>query len=104
LEGPFDEEYWAWQAYVGLAHIRRGVTNAMMLGHVGLVSRFLAEKAEALGDPRLKEALMRLMTTVGALVAQGYNEVYLEAAREMTGQSRALLERSVEVAVRGWKE
>jgi hypothetical protein len=24
IEGPVDEDYWAWQAYVGLIHVKRG--------------------------------------------------------------------------------
>ncbi len=30
LRGPFNGVYFAWQALVGLVHVRRGVTNAMM--------------------------------------------------------------------------
>ncbi|WP_243028900.1 protoglobin domain-containing protein, partial [Thermus albus] len=30
VEGPFNGQYFAWQTLVGLVHVRRGVTNAMM--------------------------------------------------------------------------
>ncbi|WP_038045256.1 protoglobin domain-containing protein [Thermus caliditerrae] len=99
LSGPFDQDYWAWQAYVGLAHVRRGVTNPMMLGHAALVARAVGEAVREVEGGALTGAVSRLMATVSALIANGYHEVYLEAASQITGQSRSLLERSVEVAL-----
>lgn len=100
VEGPFDEAYWAWQAYVGLLHVRRKVTNTMMIGHAELVATLVGGKAHAQGLPRLAEAVHRLMANVAALVVNGYEEVYKKALEEMTGQSRNLLEHSVEIAVK----
>ncbi|WP_353513206.1 protoglobin domain-containing protein [Thermus sp. LT1-2-5] len=94
VAGPFDLDYWAWQAYVGLAHVKRGVSNPMTLGHTAFVARFVSERV-----PEVAGAIARLMTTVAALIAEGYKEVYLEAARDITGQSRELLERSVRISV-----
>lgn len=102
VEGPFDADYWSWQAYVGLVHVRRKVTNTMMLGHAGLVARLVAQKAVEAGRPELVGPVTRLMATVGALVVAGYEEVHWAAVEDMTGQSRALIEKSVEVAVEAW--
>ncbi|APD10439.1 MULTISPECIES: protoglobin domain-containing protein [Thermus] len=96
VEGPFDLDYWAWQAYVGLVHLKRDVSNPMMLGHAAFVARFVADRL-----PEAAPSVNRLMATVAALIAEGYKEVYLKAAREITGQSKELLERSVRIAVEG---
>lgn len=101
LEGPFDLDYWAWQARVGLIHLRRGVTNPMMLGHAAFVARFVGERVAHVEEGRLAQAVSRLMATVSSLIAQGYNEVFVEAARSFTGQSRKLLERTVTLALEG---
>ncbi len=99
VEGPFDEAYWAWQAYVGLVHVRRKVTNTMMIGHAGLVASLVAGKAHAQGLPRLAEAVQRLMTNVAALVVEGYEEIHWEAVMDLTGQNRTLIQRIVEVSI-----
>ncbi|MDW8091786.1 MAG: protoglobin domain-containing protein [Meiothermus sp.] len=99
VEGPFDEAYWAWQAYVGLLHVRRKVTNTMMWGHAGLVARYVGAQALSAGKPALAEAAQRLMATVGAVIGEAYQEVYLEVLAEATGQSRALIEANVKVAI-----
>ena len=31
VAGKFDNEYWIWQAYVGVIHVKRGVKNAMIV-------------------------------------------------------------------------
>lgn len=98
VEGPFDMDYWAWQARVGLLHVRRGVTNPMMLGHAALVQRMVAESIQ---DKALVEAMSRLMATVASIIAEGYHKVYLDALSEITGQNEGLLKRSVLAGLEG---
>lgn len=100
LEGPFDQEYWAWQAYVGLVHVRRKVNNTMMIGHSTLVATFVSEKAHAQGLPLVAKAIERLMGNVAAIVVQGYEEVQLEAVMDITGQNRSLVDHTVQTAIK----
>ena len=99
VRGPFDEGYWAWQAYVGLLHVKRKVKNPMMLGHAALVTRMTSSRLTAPEDQPLREAISRLMATVSGMIAYGYEKVYVEAIGEVTGQEGTLLDRTVEVAV-----
>ncbi len=99
VRGPFDEDYWAWQAYVGLLHVKRKVKNPMMLGHAALVTRVASSRLTAPEDQPLREAISRLMATVSGMIAYGYEKVYVEAIGEVTGQEGALIDRTVEVAV-----
>ena len=99
VRGPFDEDYWAWQAYVGLLHVKRKVKNPMMLGHAALVTRVASSRLTAPEDQPLREAISRLMATVSGMIAYGYEKVYVEAIGEVTGQEGTLLDRTVEVAV-----
>ncbi len=99
VRGPFDEGYWAWQAYVGLLHVKRKVKNPMMLGHAALVTRVTSSRLTAPEDQPLREAISRLMATVSGMIAYGYEKVYVEAIGEVTGQEGTLLDRTVEVAV-----
>ncbi|WP_018112451.1 protoglobin domain-containing protein [Thermus igniterrae] len=83
LRGPFNGQYFAWQALVGLVHLRRGVTNAMMAAMWNWVTGVVAGKAREslpLEEARaLEDAFRRLAFTVMALIAEEYLEAYLEA-------------------------
>lgn len=89
VEGPFNGQYFAWQTLVGLVHVRRGVTNAMMAAMwnwvVDTVSRLARQtlpqgEAEALAD-----AWRRLGFTVMALISESYLHAYLEALAQAEG-------------------
>lgn len=86
ITGPFDLSYWAWQAAVGLVHVRRQVTNPMMLGHAALVARAVRQQPGV--SPALADAIDKLMATVAALIANGYYRVSVGATTPRTGQSR----------------
>lgn len=83
LRGPFNGQYFAWQALVGLVHLRRGVTNAMMAAMWGWVTDVVAQKARESLPPEearaLEGAWRRLAFTIMALIAEEYLEAYLEA-------------------------
>lgn len=103
LQGPFDARYWQWQAAVGLIHIRRGVTNPMMLAMWGWVLNALqGALLENLKLPpqeaaRVMEALHRLAATMQALTAESYLRHYLMALSHSTGVSTELIDRLVAV-------
>ncbi|WP_105317321.1 protoglobin domain-containing protein [Thermus tenuipuniceus] len=105
VEGPFNGQYFAWQTLVGLVHVRRGVTNAMMAAMwnwvvetVGRLARegLPQEEAQALAD-----AWRRLGFTVMALISEGYLHAYLEALAQAEGvEVGAFLRRAQEEAAR----
>jgi hypothetical protein len=61
IEGSVDEDYWVWQAYVGLIHVKREVTNPMMVGQAFLIENVVRRHVN---EPEVVEALGRLMATV----------------------------------------
>ncbi|MDD4933085.1 MAG: protoglobin domain-containing protein [Methylacidiphilaceae bacterium] len=105
LQGPFDARYWEYQAAVGLIHIRRGVTNPMMLAMWGWILNALQEaliervKLAPQEVARAMEALYRLAATVQALTAESYLRHYLLALSHSTGVSTDLIHRLVSVEV-----
>lgn len=83
LQGPFNGQYFAWQALVGLVHVRRRVTNAMMAAMWDWLTDRIADRAFASLDPEeakvLTQSWRRLAFTVTALIGEGYLDAYLEA-------------------------
>jgi hypothetical protein len=97
IEGPIDENYWAWHAYIGLLHVKRRVTNVMMIGGVFNV---LATVQSRLGDRvALMEAMQRLLGTAAAVIAYAYNLFYLMSVEKITGIGPELIERQVLLGV-----
>jgi len=104
LAGPFNGQYFAWQALVGLVHLRRGVTNAMMTSMWNWITEEVARKAQEALPPEeawaLEGAFRRLAFTVAALISEEYLDAYLEALAESMGQEpasfRALAQREAE--------
>ena len=96
IEGPVDEDYWAWQAYVGLIHVKRVVTNPMMVGQAFLIENVVRRHVNEL---EVVEALGRLMATVAAIIAYGYEKVQLLSVEETTGIGQDLIRTNVRVGV-----
>jgi hypothetical protein len=96
VEGPVDEEYWAWQAYVGLIHVKRVVTNPMMMGQAFMIEDLVRTH---LDDPEVAGAIRRLMATVAAIIAYGYEKAQLLSIEETTGISQELIKTNVRVGV-----
>jgi hypothetical protein len=90
LAGPFNGQYFAWQALVGLVHLRRGVTNAMMTSMWNWLTEEVARKAQEALPPEeargLEGAFRRLAFTVAALISEEYLDAYLEALAEAFGK------------------
>jgi hypothetical protein len=96
IEGPVDEDYWAWQAYVGLIHVKRVVTNPMMVGQAFLIENVVRRHVN---EPEVLEALGRLMATVAAIIAYGYEKAQLLSVEETTGIGQDLIRTNVRVGV-----
>jgi hypothetical protein len=100
LRGPFNGQYFAWQALVGLVHVRRGVTNAMMASMWNWFTEQVAQRArQALPEEEaraLEDAWRRLAFTVMALIAEEYLGAYLEALALSEGEEPAAFARKAQ--------
>jgi hypothetical protein len=98
LAGPIDEKYWAWQALVGIVHIKVGVKNPMMMGMwAWILGRMRTQLAADIADTARAQALVgcleRLALTTQAITAESFLMNYLETVIRLTGFKPALLER-----------
>jgi hypothetical protein len=96
IEGPVDEDYWAWQAYVGLVHVKRAVTNSMMVAQSYRIMEVLHRLVD---EPEVVEVLGRLMATVAVVIIYGYEKVRLLSLEETTGIGQELIKTNVRVGV-----
>ncbi len=95
LEGPHDQAFLTWLAYVGPVHVVRGVSNPMMLAMVGYLVNFVAEHAHDLPQgPRLTAAFVRLGATLGAIISYGYEAAWRKALENVVGIPEALAQRA----------
>ena len=98
VNGPLNEQYFAWMAMVGLVHVMRGVQNPMMLAMadwtVGVIAEKVADAAIGSADAeQLVEAYRRLASTVGAIITSGYDQAVIDALYNVAGMPEALLRR-----------
>lgn len=98
VNGPLDDDYFAWMALVGLVHVIRNVTNPMMLAMSDHVAKLVAE--ESAGFPIAPEerlaltmAFDRLSASVRAIITWGYDHAVSAALFEIAGMPDALLAR-----------
>jgi len=86
---PIDMEYFRWMAFVGIVHIKRGVTNPMMLSMLQVVTEHVVLRARAaLGDDEavlLQRAFSRIATTVGAIISEAYTTGFVGALEDLAG-------------------
>jgi len=97
LSSEFNDEYWQWQTFVGLVHIKRGVTNNVFISMLSVVTEMLVEEVTSnvpneAGVPILK-AWLKLSRTLGALISESYRIFYLKAVEEVTSIDEKLLNR-----------
>ncbi len=97
VEGPHDDDYFAWMAMVGLVHVIRGVSNPMMLGMSDFVSRAVEELARGAlthdDVAALSEAYRRLTATVSSVITYGYDMAIEKALYDVAGMPVELLHR-----------
>ncbi|MFT8637743.1 MAG: protoglobin domain-containing protein [Pseudoclavibacter sp.] len=99
VEGPHDDDYFAWMAMVGLVHVVRGVNTAMVLAMAEYIGQTVAEQAQTQLSPDdcadLLASYRRLSSMVTAVIGYSY-DVYLsseEALLDVAGMPTALLHR-----------
>jgi len=97
IEGPVNDDYWAWQSYVGLLHVKRQVTNATMFSQIMFLISFLRRHFP--GQDELLGALERLLASVAAVIAHSYDVFVAKTVERVTGVSDALFAQQVAVGV-----
>lgn len=106
LAGPIDDQYWAWQALVGVVHIKVGVKNPMMMGMWRWILARLRERvtADVVGSEQavgpLLDCIERLALTTQAITAESFLLNYLETVIRLTGFKPALLERMFKTEIK----
>lgn len=97
VNGPIDDDYWAWMAMVGLVHVVRHVTNPMVVAMSNFVAEAVAEAAaetQSEADAAaLSDAFRRFAATVSAVIAYGYDLSTEAALFDIAGMPAALLHR-----------
>jgi hypothetical protein len=103
IDGKFDLQYWSWQTFVGILHVKRKVTNNMMISMMGRISDIIFTQAilqlpkeEAIA---LKTAWIKFATTVLSLIAEAYHIFYMAAVSNVTGMNQNLLNNAVQVEI-----
>ena len=105
---PLDEQYFKWMSFVGIVHIRRGVSNPMMLSMLQVVGDFVVERATTdLGGEqaaKLGSTFGRLATTVGSLIAETFTRGYVGALEDLAGLDPKLTARMLSLEVKRLEE
>ena len=101
---PVDLGYYRWMCLVGIVHIRRKVTNPMMLSMLQVVSEHVVTRAGAeLGASEawaLQQAFARLTTAVGAIIAEAYTIGYVGALEDLAGLDPKLTDRMLQMELK----
>lgn len=98
VNGPLDEDYFAWMALVGLVHVIRRVSNPMMLSMVNYVRQAVVDHAQSwpITDAdrlALTDAFGRLGAQVAAVITYSYDHAVVDALFNVAGMPPTLLER-----------
>lgn len=105
LNSKFDDDYWQWQVFVGLVHIKQKVTNPMMISMWGWLSHTLSaalqDKVSETEQISIEKSFGRLSSTVQALIAESVMVNNLQAITAATGFNPKLLDRLVALQIDG---
>lgn len=99
LTAEIDEDYWIWQAFVGLIHIKQKVNNAMIISMWGWILNTLRSELKGkLSQDDLDELMCsftRFAATIQSLITESFLENYMQAIREATGFKQELIDRII---------
>jgi hypothetical protein len=100
---PIDDDYYRWMTLVGVVHIRRRVTNPMMLGMIGYVTQYVSDRArDELSSKdaiELTQTLGRLQNVLGSLISDSYTQAFIGALESLAGLTPALTERMLRLEI-----
>ncbi len=107
LTGRKDEDYWRYQWYIALMHIKRKTRNLYMLGMMNHVQQIFVQKCFAEFEPEkaqvLAGAFLRVSGIIATLIAECYDEVLESSTREglaKVGINPALLNRIKDLQIK----
>jgi hypothetical protein len=99
LNSQFDDQYWEWQVFVGLVHIKQKVSNPMLISMWGWILDTLNKELKTRLPVDELSAVMssfgRLAATIQALTAESVMVNNLQAITDATGFNAKLLDRLV---------
>jgi len=96
VNGPHDDKFFAWLAFVGPVHVVRQVSNPMMLAMLDYLVLFIMKKFSGHENAeKITEAFVRLAATLGAIISYGYEVAWQEALHNVVGMPPALVQRMV---------
>lgn len=105
LNSQFDQDYWEWQVFVGLVHIKQKVSNPMLISMWGwllnTLNNELKGKLTCDEQAQVMNAFARLAATIQALTAESVMVNHLKAITEATGFNPKLLDRMVSLQIDG---
>lgn len=104
VRGPFDDDYWAWMALIGLTQVVRRISNPMIVSMANFLSSSIAARADRItGEEEEKQlvsdAFRRVISTAAAVISWGYEYAVRSSLYEVAGMPEALLERLCEQEV-----
>jgi len=104
VTGDLGPKYLTWMSLVGVIHIRRKVTNPMMLGMFHVIGDAVHAAALDSLDPveaeQLRIAFSHVSATVSAVISESYTKGYLRALQDLAGLEPALVERMLQIELR----
>lgn len=101
--GYFDDHYWAWQALVGIVHVKHNIPNPAMLGMWSWMINFI--QAQLLEELPVDQALpliqvfQKLQATVCSLIVESYIMTQQEAINRASGLNQKILGRFVHIEI-----
>lgn len=103
LSSEFNDKYWEWQTFVGLVHIKRGITNNVFISMLSVITEMLVEEVvnhvpKESGIPILK-AWLRLSRMLSSLISESYRIFYLKTVEEVTNINENLLDKMAHLAI-----
>lgn len=103
LNSEFNDDYWEWQVFVGLVHIKQKVTNPMMISMWGWLLIALRSALQDQLPPAdyvlVLNAFGRLATSIQALIAESVMLNSLQAITDATGFNPRLMDRLVDLQI-----
>ena len=101
--GHFDAHYWAWQALIGIVHVKHNIPNPAMLGMwawmINYIQTRLLEElppAEALA---VIQVFQKLQATVCSLIVESFIMTQQEAISRASGLNKAILGRFIHIEI-----
>lgn len=102
-KGYFDENYWAWQALVGIVHVKHNIPNSAVIGMWSWMINFLQERlfAELPQEEALKVSyiLQKLQATVCSLIIESFISTQQEAIARSSGLNQTILGRFIQIEI-----